>query len=664
MATSGKGNSTPAGGRPDSDATPAPAHKNPLLHETPRIQTPKNRSPKMRAKVIAIIGQAVCLFTGMLAAVYTLHCIHFVPRSLHRTHPIIYECFRQSIGILNEEDKKVLNLDCSGNGDVAHMGVHIVYDGPGVKKNIGQGDLALVPVDIEKDLVHIERHKGQDYRQLFPEKARTFYVYGLSNVKHVIPRYAYRARTYDSLTSKPRSVQEVRDEDCAGAEAPEPTSNDPAAADSVKATDPSAEESAAYEIPERYTEDDVKDLPEPDSTDEDPISHVLRPGRNEDLAVVSHGNPVFILFDYALKMRYRCDDEQLVKAIPEADVRYFEGRLWPALRHWFVPPGESKHTTTEVTTVEDAITAYSQSTTTVAGVKTDAPGKAAPMAPAPPPRAQTNVEPTPASPLEPRSSPTPADAPTHSSTPFTFRAPGGLRGNFNIRAHRRSPLTDAGDTSATPTQESSSPPPPEITPEPLPHADGFPSPSGDPTWPPKPSRHASTFDPKKAIAQRSGRLMPTPQPPGHASPTAPAASLAALHQDSNIPPDDPHEPPEPESRQSMRDVDEINMPALDPPDAKATLSGLADTAAGSSQASYAPPPKRELRKRVRNGDLKGKGKQKAETPPPTSDSDALDSPEPERPAKKKRGAGVRKDSDEYVPPGKRAAKGGRGTRRR
>ncbi|TRM61340.1 hypothetical protein BD626DRAFT_538272 [Schizophyllum amplum] len=272
----------------------------------------------------------------------------------------------------------------------------------------------------------------------------------------------------------------------------------------------------------------------------------------------------------------------------------------------------------------------------------------------------TNVDPIPASPFEPRSSPTPADAPVSSSTPFIFGANRGLRGKFDVRADLRLASINAGNTTAAPAHESSSPPPPEIPPEPLPQADGFPSPFGNPTWPPKPSRNGPTFDPKKAIAQRSGRLMPAPQPPGHASPTAPAASLAALRADSIIPPDDP---PEPESRQSMRDVDEINMPALDPPDAKATLPGLADTAAGSSQTSSAPAPKRELRKRVRNGDLKGKGKQKAETPPPTSDSDAVDSPEPERPVKKKRGAGLKRDSDEYVPPGKRAGKGGRGTQK-
>lgn len=358
----------PAGGQRKPEATPA--QKNPLLHETPKIQTPKNRSPKAKEKIIAMIGFAVCLITGMFSAAFVLHCIHFVPRSLHRTHPGFYDCFRESIGILDEHGNRILNLDASGNQDIMHICMHIIFDGPGVRKHIGQGDLALVPVKLKKYIERIKANYGKSYLQLFREKARKFQVYGMSDKKHVIARYGSFVRTYDNL--QPRSEQEVKEEDCADVEAAD-------AADSV-ANDPGDSETAAYEIPLRYTEADVKDAPAPAASDPnaDPTFHVLHSGAN-DITVVSHANPVFIIFDFALKMKYRVlDNPDLQAILPDEDVDYFIDELWPAVQHWYYTKEELEAMASQAKTA-DVDVSRPQPMPKVTGVKTEAPGKAAPM---------------------------------------------------------------------------------------------------------------------------------------------------------------------------------------------------------------------------------------------------------------------------------------------
>lgn len=80
-------------GIPSREGTPTPAPFDPkfLKYQTPtdKAETPKDRPRYLRQKIVAIIGYAACLFTGMIPVFYMLECMHIVPRSLHKTHELV-----------------------------------------------------------------------------------------------------------------------------------------------------------------------------------------------------------------------------------------------------------------------------------------------------------------------------------------------------------------------------------------------------------------------------------------------------------------------------------------------------------------------------------------------------------------------------------------------
>ncbi|KAL1745096.1 hypothetical protein HDZ31DRAFT_13410, partial [Schizophyllum fasciatum] len=347
---------------------------------TPKEQTRKNRLTNLRQKVMAIIGYAACLITGMMHIGYILEAFHVVPRSLHTTDWIVYCCFREAIGIVIE-GKRVLNLDYSGNVDMIHEGLHKIFDGPSVLKNqLGQGEFSLVPHNLPWHIAHItaEENRGKNYRELYPDLKYTYDVYGFTKHKHCYGRYPAPPRSYDHLNEDSRQLLDH-------------------VFDSLKREADVSDEDA------RRGHDILMGSCAPPISDEDPTLHILRPGY-QGHALESHLNPVFTIFDYILKLKYRildnADKPELLDGIPPEDIRYFHTTLWPALGHWFKPATDKIRLQFELEQREAEAKASSKAK--VGKAQTDAARRSAPMASVPAPRAlthsglapssQTNVE--------------------------------------------------------------------------------------------------------------------------------------------------------------------------------------------------------------------------------------------------------------------------------
>ncbi|KAL1744965.1 hypothetical protein HDZ31DRAFT_73895 [Schizophyllum fasciatum] len=287
------------------------------------------RNPKHRNKITAIIGYAICLITGMFTAVHLLHCMHILPRSLDTEHWDLFYCLQENVGVYDKKTKKrVLNLDHYGNLEFGHESLHHVFDGIDVKENLGEGDYAFKPVELELYLQRIEQNRGLDYRQLFPEVTHAYTVYGFANKHHhVFGRYSTECRTYAHLDADKQARLARRMGDVVETKhTDEPDADTRLTPDDTQLPD---------DIPVEWR------LPQPPETQEEPELHILQVGDN--FVVISHLNPVFVIWDYTWKMKCRVDDPQRRLLIPKEDLLYFRDRLWPAVKHWF--PENAKHRT-------------------------------------------------------------------------------------------------------------------------------------------------------------------------------------------------------------------------------------------------------------------------------------------------------------------------------
>ncbi|KAL1740683.1 hypothetical protein HDZ31DRAFT_76716, partial [Schizophyllum fasciatum] len=356
--------------RPEQTPTPPPNIDFAHLYKvfTPEEQTRKSRLTNLRQKIMAIIGYATCLVTGIMHIQYILEAFHVVPRSLHATDWIVYCCFREAIGIIIE-GRRVLNLDYSGNVDMIHEGLHKIYDGPSVLKNqLGQGEFSLVPHNLDWHVKHItaEENRGKDYRELYPELKHTYDVYGFTNNKHCYGQYSNPPRTYDHLNEESRLLLDR-------------------VFDALRRNAKVSEEDAlrGYNV--------LMGSCAPQASDEDPTLHVLRPGY-QGHELPSHLNPVFAIFDYVLKMKYRIldhpDQPKLKEAIPAEDITYFRRTLWPALRHWFEPENDKMRENFEREKREAEDKANVR--TNLRKAQTDVARRSAPMAAVLAPRALTH----------------------------------------------------------------------------------------------------------------------------------------------------------------------------------------------------------------------------------------------------------------------------------
>ncbi|KAL1761243.1 hypothetical protein FB107DRAFT_286237 [Schizophyllum commune] len=262
----------------------------PINWQTPKGPTPDKRDHHAKSKVVAVIGQLICLVTGWVTLSYFLQCVHIVPRTLHKTHKDWYHRLRKSVGIVVNGERQ-LNLDNTGNQDIFHLNIHKIWDGPGVTSNIAQ----------------------------------VFYTYGLYSMsakpKHLLGLYATEPRKYSHVVKDDRTLQVLRKEDC----------EDTEAFLSINVEDDTQDSRQLG--PEHLPQG----APTPEDTSNTPTTRILTVGVQESIVLVSHLNPVFVIWDYALKMFYRCYMEPaLAEELPQEDVRFFIEEIWPVVGHWFV----------------------------------------------------------------------------------------------------------------------------------------------------------------------------------------------------------------------------------------------------------------------------------------------------------------------------------------
>ncbi|KAI5900774.1 uncharacterized protein SCHCODRAFT_02743652 [Schizophyllum commune H4-8] len=367
-----------------------------LYRETPKQQTPDERAPNLREKIFAVIGYASCLLTGMMHVEYILQAFHVVPRSLHNTHWEEYSCFRDAIGIVGVDGKRVLNLNNSRNVDMASSGLHKFFDGPSVLKDkLGQGEFALLPANLEQEVDYITapENQGKDYEELYPDVAHKLAVYGFSN-KHKFSwgRYPSPDRTYEHLDPEKRTLLEDYVDSLL-------------AKIDIHGLKESMKRKGVY----------IGSFAPPPTSDADPTIHILRAGRN--YTVVSHINPVFAIYDYLLKMKFRvydkASDPSYIKDIPPEDVDYFRNVMWPKLQHWVIPRDDA-HRLAIAQSKRQHPMKLRKTTKKAATAGAGTGGAPAPrMAPPLAQRAVTHDGLVPTSPLTPlSSSPTPAERTT------------------------------------------------------------------------------------------------------------------------------------------------------------------------------------------------------------------------------------------------------------
>ncbi|TRM61321.1 hypothetical protein BD626DRAFT_85015 [Schizophyllum amplum] len=280
----------PAGGQPPVPLAPYPPLReqraaNPFK-VTPEHQ--KSRNPQDKLQVVAIIGQEICIVTGRYSDYWNLVKMHVVQRSLETNHKDIARHFKDSV--------KVKNFDTPGNNEIVSQDLHVWFDGPDqILDVLGSGIWSMKPKDIPGTMVIIKEGilTGKSFKQMFPDKKRPFGpfdVYVFPNMYWVeVPIFGNPLRTYPLYTDVPFN------NDLSGHEAP--------------------------------------------------TRHAFVTGC-QGFDRVSHTNPVFLMFDYAAKMRYRLilqhDEDQSV-GIPPEDIKEFNEVIWPVVSHWFGEPDDPTH---------------------------------------------------------------------------------------------------------------------------------------------------------------------------------------------------------------------------------------------------------------------------------------------------------------------------------
>ncbi|KAL1744960.1 hypothetical protein HDZ31DRAFT_63601 [Schizophyllum fasciatum] len=290
---------------PDGSAVPAGGPSDPRGHGrrrgrfgqvkgTPVQDTEDDRPSDLVTRLKSLVGVKICAITNMMTAPWGVHGIHLVTRRLLKLHPVINKCFVQNVGIVGDDGKLHINLDSTGNVELVHFGLHLWFDGQSVVgEAYGQGNWAFAPKHFREALAHIKANRGANYKELFPEGTHEYIMYGFPNDhKHVFGRYSDHKRTYShsrNYTGGPK---------------------------------PSEAEVFAEFADAQY---------------DDPTFHTIITG-DQGFVIVSHLNPVFVIFDYTFKMKYHYDDPARRAHLPAEDVEFYEKELWPVVQQWFEKP--------------------------------------------------------------------------------------------------------------------------------------------------------------------------------------------------------------------------------------------------------------------------------------------------------------------------------------
>ncbi|KAI5830663.1 hypothetical protein K523DRAFT_380936 [Schizophyllum commune Tattone D] len=287
----------PAGGVPQPKATRNRRTYHKEVEDTPMRATDKERPADLPRQLLKMVGLRRCAVGCMIGPPWLVQGIHIVTRTLKDSHPHIYRRFADCIGILDPKTgQKEIYLDGTGNYEWAHHSLHQLFDGRSVQgKAYGGGGWAFRPKNIRGVVAHLKANRGANYKQLYPRGAYEVTVYGFPcEHQHVYGRYSDDARTYIHLQ------------------------------------DPGSKQWSKDDILEWYMQSQERHGPVE--------MRILQVG-DQGFVIISHMNPVFITFDYALKMKYRLiDNPELGVDIPKEDRDFFREELWPVVQPWFEDP--------------------------------------------------------------------------------------------------------------------------------------------------------------------------------------------------------------------------------------------------------------------------------------------------------------------------------------
>ncbi|KAL1686831.1 hypothetical protein GGG16DRAFT_105466 [Schizophyllum commune] len=285
----------PVGKTPQPKATRnSRAYHGSVGKESPVKATEEERPTDLPRKLLKMVGLRRCAVGCMIGDPWLVQGIHIVTRTLWRSHKDIYERFARHVGVKNPKTGKYeINLDDVGNYEWAHFDLHHLFDGRSVQgRAYGGGAWAFFP-DLEDFLARLDAAgDNANYKTLYPRGLHAFGVYGFPcDQVHVYGRYSDDVRTYAHSLNK------------------------------------DGKEWTKASILEYY----MKSQRDHGTVE----TRILQVG-DQGFIIISHMNPVFVVFDYALKMKYRIHDNPgLAKDIPEKDVDFFNTRLWPRIRGWF-----------------------------------------------------------------------------------------------------------------------------------------------------------------------------------------------------------------------------------------------------------------------------------------------------------------------------------------
>ncbi|KAL1744962.1 hypothetical protein HDZ31DRAFT_63603 [Schizophyllum fasciatum] len=260
----------------------------PDVKNTPVQDTAENRPQDLVKRLEQLVGVKICAVTNMMTASWAVHGIHVLTRKFATQHPEVYKCLVEHVGIMDEKGELTIDFDGSGNVELVHFALHLLFDGPSVVgEKYGQGNWAFAPKNWRPILERIKANPYMNYKELFPEATHEYIVYGFPNEhKHVFGRYSDYQRTYRhsrNHTSGPKPTKHEMFAEC---------------------------EAAQFE---------------------DPEIHILQTG-DQGFVIVSHLNPVFVILDYVFKMKYHIKN---FACIPAEDLDFFEQEILPVVNMWF-----------------------------------------------------------------------------------------------------------------------------------------------------------------------------------------------------------------------------------------------------------------------------------------------------------------------------------------
>ncbi|KAL1743444.1 hypothetical protein HDZ31DRAFT_65053 [Schizophyllum fasciatum] len=316
----------PAGG-PEATRPAADAYK--PYKETPTQGTRPARPKFLRERLKNFIGLIICVITNKLTAPWEVHTMHVVARSLETQDEETFLCFCEHVGQVGADGKRRINLDHLGNTEFGHITVHSIFDGKPFngsdESEYGSGDWAFAPADFAKEIEHIVANRGKNYRELYPmeDGPREFIMYGFPNKhQHVFGRYSDSVRTYE------RSLTGFYNESSEGEHAQSTNAGPTNPADNPNVPSISAQPSRSAAKEKLRASYEAQQLPQVQL-------RRLEVG-DQGFRIVSHLNPVFVIFDYTIKMRWRIS-HGFEEDIPPNDLEFYWTKLWPAVKGWFAP---------------------------------------------------------------------------------------------------------------------------------------------------------------------------------------------------------------------------------------------------------------------------------------------------------------------------------------